>query len=72
MWVFNFRQDFLDDEIQDLATLSSLCQRRYFFQLEKNDKRLWSPDPKGKFSVKTFYDVAWKESYWVMMVEFLE
>lgn len=34
---------------------------RVFFSADKDDKRLWSLDPKGQFSVRSFYDVLIRE-----------
>lgn len=39
------------------------------FSLLKEDERLWGPDPKGQFSVKSFYDMFTWQSYTHMKEE---
>lgn len=46
----------MDAEIQVLAILISMLDK-VFISVANEDKRLWSLDPKGRFSIKSFYDV---------------
>lgn len=45
-----------DNEIHNLPCLLSMLEK-VFLSMNKDDERLWSPDPKVQFSVKSFYDV---------------
>lgn len=55
MWMFNFCCNLLNDEINAMVNLLSMLEK-VFFAIDKDNKRLWSRDPKGRFSVKSFYD----------------
>lgn len=55
-WVFNLRRDLVDGEINDLAILIDMLMK-VFPSVNIEDKRLWAPDSKSHFSVRSFYNV---------------
>eukprot|EP00268_Persea_americana_P051139 TRINITY_DN5624_c1_g1_i1.p1 TRINITY_DN5624_c1_g1~~TRINITY_DN5624_c1_g1_i1.p1 ORF type:complete len:161 (-),score=21.45 TRINITY_DN5624_c1_g1_i1:1060-1542(-) len=56
VWDYLFRRNLHDNEVIDLVRMLSLLEGVYFSVLRK-DERLWKPDTKGQFSVKSLYNV---------------
>lgn len=73
--IFQFKRDLLHEEIHVLVILLSMLEK-VLLSADSDDIRLWSPDPKGQFSVRSFYNVliggkaiipSWK-FYWNKLV----
>ena len=56
VWDFSFRRNLTDIEIADFVRLLGFLDK-YYFSSGKSDVRLWKPDVRGLFSVKSFYKV---------------
>lgn len=59
-WVLDVRWHLLDNEIQGLATLMYTLEK-VFLSVSNNAKRLWALNSKGRFPVKSFYEVLFGE-----------
>lgn len=59
----------MDDEIQGMTTLISMLDKVLIF-VDNEDKRLWSPDSKGQFLLRSFYDVSIGEKRGVLSWKF--
>lgn len=55
VWVFNIRRHLLDHESDALVHLLSKLES-VSISFDSEDERLWYPDSKGVFSVRTFYN----------------
>lgn len=55
MWSPTFRRSLIDEEIQVFSHLMSLLTS-YFAVPDEHDTRIWIPDSKGIFSVKSYYN----------------
>lgn len=52
--MLSLRRHLRANEVHDFAQLLALLER-VFLPVNKEDERLWSPDSKGEFSIKSFY-----------------
>ena len=52
----SFRRNLTDIEIIDVVRLLA-CLDKYYFSKGKTDVRLWKPDVRDLFSVRSFYKV---------------
>ena len=57
VWNLSFRRYLTDIENFDFAVLMGMLTKIYL-SVDKTDDRLWKPDVKGQFSVKSFYNVS--------------
>lgn len=53
VWNLCLRRNLIDREISDLTSLLGMLDTVYI-SVGKSDSRIWKPDVKGKFSVKSF------------------
>lgn len=55
VWSPSFRRDFYDDEIQMLSMFMMQLDE-YYLDPYGQDVQVWTPDPMGVVSVKSFYN----------------